>query len=435
MAIRELKEPNEHIIDINELTHKARRTLSLLEKAEKERNYYERSQLMKTAYQFFDELEWQPKKVLALLKGGDQSFEAVVSLFAFGLQKRQYSPVNMIRTIVDNLPILAKQLSTRSPLENRGAAYRLLGAILQDRSMWAMILTTSQKNVTKIHEFLWKNHERLIKDFFEGTVEDVEKPLAYMLLKESTERSDELLKKLTEKIKDTNSLSEGTSGTLIKWVYDGGYLGDVGKVLISKWLTQFGFDEKILNDWLSVEYDQTLIREYVERNIHTIVALEKKAPSSARVLWKDFGIRHFARYPVDILLRQYHSREDTTKQYGVAMMATNDPGGSFAIGHAMWSDFEKQLRAQGLLLRISEISNKVEFLKRLITSDRRYGKTQKISFMVLGSHGSNDYLELGGNTDDDSIELIKKSDFSPRIKKQEKTRASTTLKSKRFFVR
>ncbi|GEM_PF-4027077 len=327
MAIRELKESNEEIIDMNELTRKVRRTLSLLEKAEKEKDYYERSQLIKTARQFLNELEYQPKKILALLKGGDRSFKAVASLLTLGLPKMEIATVKTIRTIVDNLPIFAKQLSTRSPLENRDVAYRLLGAILQHHSEWTRGLTAHQQNVTRIHEFLWKNHEKIIKDFFEGTVESVEKPLAYMFSKENNERHDELLEEFTEKIKNINSLSEMTSGILIKWVDDGGYLSDVGRVLISKWLTRFGFDGTILNDWLLVEYDPTLIREYVERNMNTIVALEKKAPSSARVLWKDFGIRHFARYPVDILLRQYHSREDTTKRYGVAIMATNDPGG------------------------------------------------------------------------------------------------------------
>ncbi|GEM_PF-5080722 len=55
--------------------------------------------------------------------------------------------------------------------------------------------------------------------------------------------------------------------------------------------------------------------------------------------------------------------------------------------------------------------------------------------MLLGSHGSNNYLEFGGNTDDNSIELVTKNQLTPTRIKQGKLRASPALRSKKFFIR
>lgn len=63
-------------------------------------------------------------------------------------------------------------------------------------------------------------------------------------------------------------------------------------------------------------------------NMKTVLYLEQQRPGICQVLRKEFGIRNFFRYPAEILINQYDTRDIATKK-GIAAVALYDHNGAF----------------------------------------------------------------------------------------------------------
>jgi hypothetical protein len=156
-------------------------------------------------------------------------------------------------------------------------------------------------------------------------------------------------------------------------------LGLKGKDLISAWKVSTDLDD---------------LAEVMHKNLSTIFALEKSQAGSVKVLCEQFGIKDFARYPLDLLLRQYDERNNTSKPYGVIMYPRFDHGGAFYQDRAAFESLLKQLDGN-YLLRVVECADKLDIKRSLTKLDRKYGSNFKISFAFIGGHGTEDSILFG----------------------------------------
>jgi len=139
--------------------------------------------------------------------------------------------------------------------------------------------------------------------------------------------------------------------------------------------------------------------EMLKNDFIKMCQLEMQEPGICRVLNKEFGIRHFSRYPASVLLAQYQERENTQKPYGVIIYPDADWSSSF-VDNYEWGGiaaFYKELCECGYLLRVCEVKNLGKLGRRLLELDRRYGSSQKISFAVIGGHGTKETIQFGGD--------------------------------------
>jgi len=135
------------------------------------------------------------------------------------------------------------------------------------------------------------------------------------------------------------------------------------------------------------------------KNISAMEEIEKSRPGAIRTLMKEFGIRNFARYPLEVLIRQYDQRENRSLPYGVILNPTDDYNGAFLSDMDLWRKLAGDLVRQGYTLRVLEAESKTEIGRHLLKLDKRYGTDQKISFAIIGGHGTKDKICFGGYDD------------------------------------
>lgn len=132
-------------------------------------------------------------------------------------------------------------------------------------------------------------------------------------------------------------------------------------------------------------------------NFDEIQELEKRRPGAARVLFEEFGIRMFGRYGWETLVAQYDNHKDTDKPFGIVLYPISDHNGAFYQDVRIIDSLREQLEEQGYLLRIVEAGSKFELGRRLVGLDKQYGNHHKISFAVIGGHGTTTSIQFGGN--------------------------------------
>jgi hypothetical protein len=101
-----------------------------------------------------------------------------------------------------------------------------------------------------------------------------------------------------------------------------------------------------------------------------------------------------------MLIDQYRERNNLDKPYGVIMFAYDDNGGAFRGEGLKFKEPYDQLKEMGYLLRIAEIQSVPDFARKLIRLQKKYGSGHRISFMVVGGHGSGGFLEDGTKAED-----------------------------------
>lgn len=122
------------------------------------------------------------------------------------------------------------------------------------------------------------------------------------------------------------------------------------------------------------------------KNLEMIINLEAKRPGISKILSEEFGISHFARYPEELLVRQYDQR-NTYVPYGVIMYPTGDDNGAFYNQTEILRNFGQQIEGR-YAVRVYEAGGKYEAAKSFAKANKKYGSGYKISFAVIGGHGS-----------------------------------------------
>ncbi len=162
-----------------------------------------------------------------------------------------------------------------------------------------------------------------------------------------------------------------------------------------------------LEAWQSTTIDN---QQTIEKNLYAIDKLEQAMPGSAAKLYKQFGIRHFARYPQKLLLRQAEYAENDTVPYGIALYPTADRNGTFSYDEKMFTNLSNDLKGIGCELRVMEVKGKHDIGRRFFMLRDAF-PTHLIEFAVIGGHGDAESITLGG---DQARETLSKKDLTGR---------------------
>ncbi|GIW59224.1 MAG: hypothetical protein KatS3mg087_0290 [Patescibacteria group bacterium] len=147
-------------------------------------------------------------------------------------------------------------------------------------------------------------------------------------------------------------------------------------------------------------------------NLKMIFELEEAEPGICAVLQEEFNISNFARYPKDMLLRQYRERDRTDKKYGIVIYPKSDWNSAFYDAQDGLLTLDANVRDHAI--RIVECETKTDVARFLIKCRNRYGRDNKIAFGVIAGHGSPESITFGGTDTTDSRHVFTKEDLKGR---------------------
>lgn len=133
-------------------------------------------------------------------------------------------------------------------------------------------------------------------------------------------------------------------------------------------------------------------------NIAMALDLERRRPGLCQILHRNFRIRNFARYPIEVLVHQHDERDNVERPYGVVIFPYRDWNGSSYGNEEIFRGLTLSLRGH-YFLRIFECRTKWEVLAALRSLDWLYGPRHKISFAIIGGHGDKDGIDFGGDSE------------------------------------
>lgn len=148
--------------------------------------------------------------------------------------------------------------------------------------------------------------------------------------------------------------------------------------------------EKLLKDWKLAKIEPHL-------GFASIKKLEDKMPGAAKVLHQEFKISDFWRYPTEVLVDQYNNRDNTDMPYGVIIFPNADHNGAFEQNSHLIEKLYEDTKGK-YLLRIMEADGKFSLARNLLFLNKKYGDKHKISFGLLGGHGSKNSIQFGQDT-------------------------------------
>jgi hypothetical protein len=142
-----------------------------------------------------------------------------------------------------------------------------------------------------------------------------------------------------------------------------------------------------------------------------------------------------------MLCRQLEQEGDSSFPYGVVLYSREDWNGAFdgAASEEELSLLDVATEKVGLGVRIFECGSLVDTAKHLVQLNRDYGEKQKIQFVIVSGHGTQNSIHLGSrNLEKPSEDLLSKlSDlfFGFETKKREDIFPEKSLKCmKDFFI-
>jgi len=198
--------------------------------------------------------------------------------------------------------------------------------------------------------------------------------------------SEDFKNKLNDKIE--NCFSEKNWGEINNAAKSSSeYLSKKTLENLDNYLNKYGIDvESIRAPWeLYPAIDNYYKYNNIERNIDKIEELESRRPGIVKNLFKEFGICEFQRYPTEVLLKQFDTK-DQDSPYGVVLFTNDDWNDVFDSNAEIIESIFKQTDGR-LIVRIAEFQSKFSILKRIASFDKRYGEKNKISYLILGAHG------------------------------------------------
>ena len=155
-------------------------------------------------------------------------------------------------------------------------------------------------------------------------------------------------------------------------------------------------------------------RDYMLRgtfsiNTSVIAKLERAHRGSAALLQKRYGICMFMRYPLELLIKQYETRDEKDKPQAVVVFPHGDWNNAFT-SHAPTNQFDtlQQQLGDKYTLRFSETGGRYGFMRSLARMHRDHGK---ISFAVIGGHGTADGIHFGDNNSHQNRLLLRRRDL------------------------
>jgi hypothetical protein len=146
--------------------------------------------------------------------------------------------------------------------------------------------------------------------------------------------------------------------------------------------------------WLkSKEDNHEISKKYLLMNLASLSSLEMERPGITNVLGSEFGIYNFARYPTELLIDQYDQiNAKDNLPYGVIVYPNADHNGAFYGSNKVFKGLSDQLQGK-YSIKTYEAKDSLGLVSAINNARHRYGK---ISFAVIGGHGSEDHVQFGG---------------------------------------
>ena len=146
----------------------------------------------------------------------------------------------------------------------------------------------------------------------------------------------------------------------------------------------------------------------VAENLWIMRSIEKKVPGGCKILLEEFGIKNFARYGENILLKQLEEKGSISKPYGIILFPEDDWNGAFSVHQDLLEKLSAQLSKAGILLRITEAKNG---LRAAAQTEKMKAKYNQASFCFAGGHGTEDGLALGSRSAKKALPTISRTDL------------------------
>ncbi len=164
--------------------------------------------------------------------------------------------------------------------------------------------------------------------------------------------------------------------------------------IIKPLINNYGLDAETLLSFWTKDYTGNFVGvEYLTSNLESLISLERARPGISKNLVEEFGIAHFARYPKDLLIDSYDRKDDKDCPFGLIITPESDHNGSFYDLERSLKDFTEQIKAYGYAARIYEVGSKFDLARAFLDSKKR--SARKISFVLLGGHGTSNSIQLG----------------------------------------
>lgn len=170
-----------------------------------------------------------------------------------------------------------------------------------------------------------------------------------------------------------------------------------GRVLIDAWkCSGYSYRE---------EDDPEILHPTLDKNLLFISELEQERPEITEYLTKTCGIRHLARYPKEMLIEQFDTREQhDEKPYLVVLYPYDDHNGVFYQYESIQAleGMHAQAKKIGRNVRIIEAASSKEILGRFNMLHRKHGEIAG----GVGAHGTWDSMQFGSEGEPRSVVSI-----------------------------
>ncbi len=231
-------------------------------------------------------------------------------------------------------------------------------------------------------------------------------PALAVLLENSSEKTKQNVLHMTQQlVVDVETSLEGAEivGNMLDYKQSKKRTSEEAIKIIFNTLLQYGIDEAIANEWIK---EWTSSHEtkglFVRKNLEAVVRLENDKSGITKSLSEKYGITAFGRYPTEMLLEQLANEGNTERPYGIVLYPKDDWNGAFHQDEGVFRQFgivlNQDPNLEKYLVRIYECGSKKDIAKALIELDKTYGNAHKISFAIIGGHGTKDSINFGGGS-------------------------------------
>lgn len=175
-----------------------------------------------------------------------------------------------------------------------------------------------------------------------------------------------------------------------------------GSKVIQEFANSIVPDEKLSKTFTDEWVKGAIISRDVHEHLETMLNLESGACSR---LFREYGIVNFGRYPIEMLNDQYHrsqnleSTASENRPFGLIIYPRDDWNGAFMDARTlrpMYQQIKKFETPNNYVIDIYECQSKNAFKRTLIKSKREH-PGHKISFAIIGGHGTPDSIQFGSN--------------------------------------
>lgn len=341
------------------------------------------------------------KGFLAIQKGSLDIASSIRSGSAYGLDLvNKIAEINhpdirklAIDMIADNLPKL--QIQFKEETEDYKEPYYLAAVsklILfgtEEQRRWGNAFFKTYKDKLPVDlsnngNFVDKNHISILQG---------------MMLSYDDEMRNAAEKMTVDAIRDKSRSTFGRAelmGDIIKiFEYEPERAANIMGIVYDEYeqiIEKYGFNAGDV--WVKWQLANPDLPKALNKNLGNMMQIEEQREGATKVLYEQFGILNFGRYPYHCLLNQFDQRGDQSLPYGVLLYPENDHNGALFDNVFLWL-LDADLKDE-YFLRIIEGGSKVDIARRLIQLKKTYGNNHKISFAIIGGHGTKDSIQFGG---------------------------------------